>query len=76
VTALKMKSQEALDRAEAQFKKKETQARDGAVAMAEYNQTLRKIREKTARLKALRRAREVADAERGHGMGAMSARAR
>jgi hypothetical protein len=59
---LKTKSQEALDRAEAQFKKKEDQARAGEAAMAEYNLVLRGVREKTARLKALRLAREAADA--------------
>jgi hypothetical protein len=56
---LKTKSQEALDRAEAQFKKKEKQARDGQAAMAQYNQALVKVLEKTARLKALRLAREA-----------------
>jgi hypothetical protein len=58
---LRTKSQEALDRAEAQFKK-ENQARAGEAAMAEYNLVLRNVREKTARLKALRLAREAADA--------------
>ena len=61
VSALKTKSQEALDRAEAQFKKKEDQARAGAAARAEYDLVLRNVREKTARLKALRLAREAAD---------------
>jgi hypothetical protein len=62
VNALRTKSQEALDRAEAQFKKKENQARASEAAMAEYNLVLRNVREKTARLKALRLAREAADA--------------
>jgi len=39
-----MESQEARDRAEAQFKKTENLARDGEAAMAEYNQVLCKVR--------------------------------
>jgi hypothetical protein len=45
-------------RAEAQFKKKEQQARDGEQARAEYNAQQQAMREKTARLRALRLARD------------------
>jgi hypothetical protein len=47
-------------RAEAQFKKKEQQAREGEQARAEYEATQRAVRENTARLRALRLAREAA----------------
>jgi hypothetical protein len=50
----------ALARAEAQFKKKEQQARDGKQARAEYDAQQQAIREKTARLRALRLARDAA----------------
>jgi hypothetical protein len=43
-------------RAEAQFKRKEQQARDGEQARAEYDAQQQAIREKTARLRALRLA--------------------
>jgi DNA replication protein DnaC len=46
-------------RAEAQFKKKEQQAREGAQARAEYEAAQRATREKTARLRALRLARDA-----------------
>ena len=46
-------------RAEAQFKKKEEQAREGARAKAEYEAKQRAVREKTARLRALRLARDA-----------------
>ena len=55
-------SKEALERAEANFKKKELQAREASKAMAEYQSALRSEREKTARLKLLREAREAATA--------------
>jgi len=47
-------------RAEAQFKKKEQQARDGEQARAEYDAQQQAIRENTARLRALRLARDAA----------------
>jgi hypothetical protein len=56
-----MTSQQAHDRAEAAFKKKETQLVEGQKAMAECNARRLALREKTARLKALRLAREAAD---------------
>jgi hypothetical protein len=46
-------------RAEALFKKEE-RLRDGQKAMAEYEATQRAVREKTARLRALRLARDAA----------------
>ena len=49
-------------RAEASFRKKE-QAREGGKAMAEYEAERRALSERTARLKALRLAKEAAEAE-------------
>ena len=54
-------AQQAL--AEAKFKRKELQARDGAKAAAEYEASQVATRAKTARLKALREAKEAADAK-------------
>ena len=54
-------NKEAQDRAEASFKRKEQQARDGKLALSEYNAASNATREKTARLKALRLAKEEAD---------------
>ena len=54
-------AQQAL--AEAKFKRKEVQARDGAKAMAEYEATQVATRAKTERLRALREAKEAADAQ-------------
>jgi hypothetical protein len=59
VTALKKNLQQAHDLAEASFKKKEAQLREGQKAMAEYNMDRRAMREKTARLRALRLARDA-----------------
>ncbi len=56
-------SDEARNRAEASFKKKELQAREGAKAMADYEAAGRALEKKTARLKALRLAKEAADAQ-------------
>jgi hypothetical protein len=53
----------ALDRAEASFKK-DQRSREGAKAMAEYEAAGVAMREKTARLRALRLRKEAADAER------------
>lgn len=55
-------SKEARERAEQKFRKKEIEARDASKAMAEYQAGLVAQREKTARLKALRQAKEAADA--------------
>jgi len=62
-TALNNKSQDAKAKAEASFKRKETQAREGVKAMADYQAAQVATREKTARLKKLREAKEAADKE-------------
>jgi hypothetical protein len=49
--------------AEAKFKRKEVQARDASKAMAEYEAAQVATRQKTARLKELREAKEAADRE-------------
>jgi hypothetical protein len=51
-------SEQAREQAEKSFKQEE-RARDGRSAMAEYEAEARAIREKTARLKALRLAKEA-----------------
>jgi hypothetical protein len=56
-------SKEAQARAEASFKRKELQARDGKLATAEYEAAGQALREKTARLKKLREAKEASDRE-------------
>jgi len=64
--ALKMdvaRSSEARARAETNFKKEE-RAKDGAKAMMEYQANSRAVREKMARLKALRLAKEADDKAR------------
>jgi hypothetical protein len=53
-----MSSDQARQRAEKSFNR-EDRARDGRNAMAEYEAQARAIREKTARLKALRLAKEA-----------------
>jgi hypothetical protein len=58
---MSMNSHQALDRAEALFKKKEERLREGQEAMAEYEADGRAMREKTARLRALRLARDAAN---------------
>jgi hypothetical protein len=55
-----MNADEAHRRAEALFKK-EQQLREAQQAMVEYQAELRAMREKTARLRALRLARDAAD---------------
>jgi hypothetical protein len=57
---LSMNADEANRRAEALFKK-EQQLREGQQAMAEYQAELRAMREKTARLRALRLAHDAAN---------------
>jgi len=47
-------------KAEASFKRKEQQARDGAIAMSEYIADQKATRAKTERLRALRLAQEAA----------------
>jgi hypothetical protein len=53
---------EARARAEASFRKEE-RAKDGAMAMTEYQANIRLVREKTERLRALRLAKEAAEQE-------------
>jgi len=60
---LTTKLNEARARAEASFKREE-RAKEGKEAMMEYQANIRKVREKTERLKALRLAKEAADKER------------
>lgn len=57
------RSSEARARAETNFKKEE-RAKDGAKAMMEYQANSRAVREKMARLKALRLAKEADDKAR------------
>jgi hypothetical protein len=61
----KFDKEETRIQAEAKFKRKEAQALEGAKAMAEYEAASRAIVEKTARLKALRLAKEAAEAAGG-----------
>ena len=55
-------STEAKTRAEASFKRKQDQAREGTKAWAEYQARHQGLDEKIARLKALRLAKEAAEA--------------
>jgi hypothetical protein len=61
-TILSKNSKDVMDRAEASFKKEE-RAREGAKAMRDYEAEGRAVREKTARLKLLRLAKEAAEKE-------------
>jgi hypothetical protein len=58
----KLDKEETRIQAEAKFKRKEAQALEGAKAMADYEAASRAVIEKTARLKALRLAKEAAEA--------------
>ena len=60
--ASEARSSEVHARAEASFRKEE-RAKDGAKAMMEYQASGRAVREKIARLKALRLAKAAADNE-------------
>jgi len=51
-------SEDVRRRADASFKRKELQVREGAKAMADYEADARAVEKKTARLKALRLAKE------------------
>ena len=55
-------SKEAKARAEASFKRKQEQAREGTKAWAEYESQRRAVDDKIARLKSLRLAKEAAEA--------------
>lgn len=59
--ASEARATETKARAEASFKKEE-RAKEGAKAMLEYQANGRMVREQMARLKALRLAKEAADA--------------
>jgi hypothetical protein len=69
-------SKEARERAELKFRKKEVEAREATKAMADYKAGLVAQREKTARLKALREAKAVADAAARTAQAAAEAGAR
>ena len=56
-----------VERAEALLKKKQERLREGQLAMAEYQADGRAVREKTARLRALRLARGAAPCRAGEG---------
>jgi hypothetical protein len=56
-------NKEVQAKAEASFKRKELQARDATKAMADYEAGQIATRDKTARLKALRLAKEAAEAK-------------
>jgi hypothetical protein len=58
--SLSKNSKDVMERAEASFKKEE-RAREGAKAMREYEAESRAVHEKTARLRALRLAKEAAE---------------
>ena len=55
-------SKDAQAKAEASFKRKADQARDGKLAAAEYEAAGRAMRERTAKLREQRLAKEAADA--------------
>ena len=61
ILARKFDKEETRIQAEAKFKRKEAQALEGAKATAEYEAANRAVIEKTARLKALRLAKEAAE---------------
>ena len=63
-------SKEAKARAEASFKRKQEQAREGTKTWAEYEAQRRTVDEKIARLKALRLAKEAAEANAAEGNAA------
>ena len=63
-------SKEAKARAEASLKRKQEQAREGPKAWAEYEAQRRAVDEKIARLKALRLAKEAAQANAAQANGA------
>ena len=60
---MSMNSHQPQDRGEALFKKKQERLREGQQAMAEYQADRRAEGEKTARLRALRLARDAAESQ-------------
>lgn len=65
------KESKDVQRANAAFQKKETQQREGAIAMAEYQAGLKAERAKTEKLRALRLAKEAEDARKAAMKAAM-----
>jgi len=59
---LSTRSKQTGERAEASFQKKQEQAREGGKARAEYEAEARAVLKKTARLRALRLAKEATEA--------------
>jgi hypothetical protein len=59
-----LSSKEARDLAESKFKKKEKQLKEAEKAFADYLAEERRVQEKTARLRALRLARDAAEASK------------
>ena len=55
------KSEDAMACAEARFKRKQEQAREGAIARAQYEAERLAVAEKTKHLRALRLAREQSE---------------
>lgn len=58
---MSMNSRETSDRASTALQKKEERLRDGQLAMSEYLADKRAMHERTARLRALRLARDAAN---------------
>jgi hypothetical protein len=73
---LTISARTAQERAEASFKKKEKQLEEGQKAWAEYEANALAVREKTARLKALRLAHEKRQGEQNSPPETASAPAR
>jgi len=70
-----VKTKEALDRAEAQFRKRELAAREGEAVRAEHAAAHRAFDVKTARLKSLRLAKAAAEEESAASAAASAAKA-
>jgi len=70
------KSAKDMERAQSAFHKKETQAREGATATAEYRAAAAAERAKTERLRALRIAKEEQDRKAGAALPAKPASAK
>jgi hypothetical protein len=64
------------ERAQAAFKKKELQQREGKVAMAEYLALAKAERDKTTKLRALRLANEEAEARKAELSAELKAQAK
>jgi hypothetical protein len=73
---LTISTRTAQERAEASFRKKEKQLEEGQKAWAEYEASALAVREKTARLRALRLAHEARQSEQSSPPKTASAPAR